>query len=138
MLTIESPQQLREVIQSALGDELGTYTFENGLSAPAIAYAPNLSDYPPANTVVAGLEVVIIPPSPSILPLIQGYAVENKWILYLKQWNPSKTPRPALNRLLGVVKSIKRVIPVPANKKLGIPETYQVTLEDWDGVSWLI
>ena len=121
MLTIDSPRQLREVIESALGDELGTYTFENGLSAPAIAYAPNLSDYPPANTVVAGLEVVILPPSPAISPLLQGYAVENQWFLYLKQWSPSKTPRPALHRLLGVAKCIKRVIPVPGDKKLGIP-----------------
>lgn len=135
-MTIESHLELREAIAIALKDELGTYTFANGLTAPAIAYVANLDEYPPTGSSVSGLEAIIIPASPSVAPLLQGYAVENKWLIYLKQWNSKQTPRSALDKLLATIKSIKRVIVVPADKKAGIPETYQLTLEDWDGVSW--
>lgn len=136
-MTIESHLELRQAIAIALEGELGTYTFANGLIAPAIAYVPNLDEHPPPGSSVSGLEVIILSATPSVAPLLQGYAIENKWLIYLKQWNPKQTPRSAFYKLLTTIKSIRRLIVVPADKKAGIPETYQLTLEDWDGVSWL-
>ncbi len=55
----ESIKRLRSEIETALADKLGIYTFPNGIKERAIAV--DLGNYPPKNTKIEGLEVVITP-----------------------------------------------------------------------------
>jgi len=69
---------------------LTTYTFPNGLIAPAIAINPinNNDIYPPEGTIIGeGIEVVIYYPDVVLRKTISGYSRDYIWQVYLKQWD---------------------------------------------------
>ncbi len=79
-------------IFNILSGQIGLYTFSNGVEVPAIAILPDSTygyDYPPMNTKVSGIEVVII----DNIPKIQARIGANDslqtyyWDIYLKQWD---------------------------------------------------
>jgi len=86
----ESIKQLRSSIESALVDKLGLYTFSNGIKERAIAV--DLGNYPPQNTKIEGLEVVITPykeiNSTGLLNDFSDFEFYHE--ILLKQW--SSTP----------------------------------------------
>jgi len=124
--------ELREKIFTALTDVLGTYTFGNGGTTPAlVVLSDNGELFPPENTQVEGLEVIIF--SPNIKPdaLLQGYKIREEWILHLKQWEVGEDVQAALDSLFeaeleGFV--ITQVNYVPADYRMGIPLGAQVKL----------
>ena len=137
MLVIESPLHLRNTIEAALGDSIGTYTFSNGQKVKAIALLRGGEIYPPPETVTEGLEAVVFYPSPSIEPNLGGYTVRNDWIVHLKQWDVEKTTLPGTQKILQSVGCVIRSVKVPASKALGIPETMSLTLRNWEGVNYV-
>ncbi|MBD3883849.1 hypothetical protein IFO70_18980 [Phormidium tenue FACHB-886] len=52
--------ELRNALETALVDELGTYTFPTGATTPAIAVDMGNGQYPPAGVKPEGLECVIV------------------------------------------------------------------------------
>lgn len=95
-----TPEQLKAALISALGAELGIYTFSNGLPTPAIcvetgaiALGPNGESLTNEQPTVTGLEVVIQPQIGTILNPLQGNAFREvrNTALVLKQWDISKT-----------------------------------------------
>jgi hypothetical protein len=123
---------LRESIFAALGSILGTYTFGNGSVTPALAVlSENGELFPPENTQVEGLEVVIFRPTLVPSSLLQGYKIREEWILHLKQWEVGNGVQVALDSLFeadleGFV--ISQVNEVPDDYTMGIPAGAQVKL----------
>ena len=85
----DSLKTLRTILENALADKLGTYTFPNGLKEKAIAVDIG-GKYPPSDTKIEGLEVVITPYTDiESNGLNNGYAdLEFAHEINLKQWNP--------------------------------------------------
>jgi len=80
-------KELKERLEIVLLNELGTYTFVNGDSTPAIGIDYNAT-YPPPGTVVRGLECVIQPQVMlNISGLLGGKQIESQSYVYLKQWD---------------------------------------------------
>jgi hypothetical protein len=129
--------ELRSRLETALSEELGTYTFTNGTITPAMSVDYGNASYPPAGTAIDGLECVLIfRPEVPLRPFMGGayeetYAVQ----IFLKQWNASKDTLVALGLILDAIgifpdialqsNSIRRVIPL---SQLGNIETLQMTL----------
>lgn len=97
--------QLRAEVLDLLTNEqwgdrlLGTYTFSNGQTDDAIAVAAN--NYPPAGTLVTGLEVVIeFDYGQRIVPLTGGNLIHSSTQLHLKQWDIEQTTTEASDRLV--------------------------------------
>jgi hypothetical protein len=87
-----TPMFLRTLIVNALGDKLGVYLFPKATtSTAAIAVIPDKihgSNYPPPETTVSGIEVVIHSPRPSALARLgNGSMRTRKWEIYLNQWD---------------------------------------------------
>lgn len=80
---------IRTELQTVLSEHLGTLTFSNGSTTPAISVRA-AGESLPAGTTVVGLEVVIVR-DPSLAPVRQ-YANEqafSRWTLYLIDWGAS-------------------------------------------------
>jgi len=81
---------LRDRIIKVLTNELGTYTFANNTSVPAIAIASN-RPYPQPGTSITGLEVVVYPRiSTNTSFLLGGTLLEHESRLVLNQWDLTK------------------------------------------------
>lgn len=94
---------LRSHLTTILSDSIGTYTFKSGSVSPAIAVIPDSKygyGYPPTNTTVTGIEVVIIRPSPTTVMLLGGFKSRLSWQIYLKQWDKTKHLEQATNALI--------------------------------------
>ena len=82
--------RLRERIIKILTSELGTYTFANQVSVPAITIASN-RPYPQPGTSITGLEVIVYPRiSTNVNFLLGGTLLEHETRLVLNQWNLEK------------------------------------------------
>ncbi|MBW4648912.1 MAG: hypothetical protein KME06_09440 [Kastovskya adunca ATA6-11-RM4] len=101
---------LRDKIQAILSDLLGTYTFPNGQTVPAISiWHPS---YPPKGTEASGLEVTLIFAYESPLqPLVEANLVIYQSRLELRQWNPDDDTVEATNRLIDQLPEISLVRP---------------------------
>jgi hypothetical protein len=83
---------LRTLIINALGDKLGVYFLPKATSSTlAIAVIPDKiygSNYPPPETTVSGIEVVIHRPRPSATAMLGNDSMRTrKWEIYLNQWD---------------------------------------------------
>ena len=123
--------RLRQVIESVIGDFIGTYAFSRNQKSKAIAVIKGGDIYPPPNTVATGLEVVIFYPSLKVEALLGGYVVEDEWIIHLKQWDSKENTLNPTRLLLSVLNGVKNVSKMSANEKLGIPETMQIRLREF-------
>lgn len=94
-----TPEQLKAALITALGSELGIYTFSVGptmaiaIETGAIALGPNGEDLATEQPTVTGLEVIIQPQIGTILKSLQGNAFQETrtTALILKQWDIDKT-----------------------------------------------
>lgn len=77
---------LRTNLQSLLSGALGTYTYANGSTTPAISVRA-VGESLPAGTTVTGMEVVIIR-DPAVTPVLQYQNEEafREWTVYLVGW----------------------------------------------------
>lgn len=87
-----TPLFLRTLIVNALGNQLGVYLFPKATtSTTAIAVIPDKvygSNYPPPETTVSGIEVVIHSPRPNAVSRLgNGSMRTRKWEIYLNQWD---------------------------------------------------
>lgn len=126
--------EIRQIIEQALGNLLGTYTLPNGVPVPAIAVLPDPRlgyHYPPTNTQVTGLEVVILLDSGlESRPLTGGHNLTTSVVkIQLKQWDQSSNLVPAIEALIvafgGGLQVGPRLLPLD---KLGNIETCDCTL----------
>jgi hypothetical protein len=96
---------LRTLIVNALGDKLGLYFLPNA-NAPvgAIAVIPDRvygSNYPPPETTVSGIEVVIHRPRPDATARLGNDSMRTKkWEIYLNQWDGNGELNTAVDLLL--------------------------------------
>lgn len=134
LTTIDNALQLRQTIEDAIADLIGTYTFTTGQSTPATAVLRGGEQFPPPGTVVEGLEVVIFYPELTPGDLLGGYVVENQWTIHLKQWDESKTTNEAFRGILSAIGNVKSSIKVPANKERNIPEMVRIVLHDFESI----
>ena len=132
-----TPLELKAALTEALGEALGTYTFSNGLSTPAIRIEDGNDPYPeePNRT---GLEVVIVPLiEVPVKDLMGGYQETYTTSIVLKEWNPAAsvmTSRPAVLSVLhqfgslgiGQVRRIQRQRGLNEVESLIIPVSEQV------------
>jgi hypothetical protein len=130
---------LRNILETALAEELGAYTFvtEAGTQTTgAIALDMGDGSYPIAGTRVDGLECVIIfRPEIPMKVLFGGYEETYSVQIVLKQWDAVRTTLPGLDKVLEALGempelslqsgSVRRVLPLP---KLGNIETVQLTV----------
>tara|TARA_R110000868_G_scaffold55541_9_gene172745 strand:- start:4000 stop:4410 length:411 start_codon:yes stop_codon:yes gene_type:complete len=80
---------LRTALQSQLSSLLGTYTYANGSTTPAISVRA-AGEGLPAGTTVTGMEVMIVR-DPALAPVLQYQNEEafREWTLYLVGWTPA-------------------------------------------------
>lgn len=127
--------ELRQAIETALGDLLGTYTLPDGATEiDAVSILPDSVlgyDYPPPGTVISGLEVAVLWDSElTTQPLTgQGNYTTSVVRIELKQWDESATLSAAIDALIatfgGAITIGPRILPVDS---LGNIETCSITL----------
>lgn len=117
--------ELQKIISTSLEPLLGYYKFSNGQTTPAILVTKDNGEKElPDGTKIFGLEAIIQTPSLSPTPMLRGHKVRKEWTLYLKQWEKGKDPRQAVEKLLLADLEefiIERIIPIPADYKIGVP-----------------
>jgi len=96
---------LRTLIVNALGDKLGIYFLPKATSSTlAIAVIPDKvygSNYPPPETTVSGIEVVIHRPRPSATAMLGNNSMRTrKWEIYVNQWDGNGELNTAVESLL--------------------------------------
>lgn len=126
---------LRDAIAAELTDELGTYTFPGGSSAPAIHLEIGDQGTSPAGTTCDGLEIVVTAiPNYTMTPIVGGYQKITRAMVQLKMWDRSRsllgtgTTVGALDQVLDVLKMMDIDISpsirgVPQFEQLGNIET---------------
>ena len=129
---------LRADVLAILVDLVGTYTFGDRSTSPALACLPDPEkgwNYPENGTKVSGLEVVIKQPYPDVLANIGGdRTFTNTWEIHLKQWDTNKSLVEVINKLsteLPAQYFIERVSPMPASDKLLTVEQCKIFITDW-------
>lgn len=92
---------VRSLVASALASDLGTYTFSNAATTPALRVETGSQDYPERPT-VSGLEVIIKPRTDTAYtPMLAGdFALDDRGEVILKQWDTSRNTIAATNKLL--------------------------------------
>lgn len=139
MSSFISARQLRDDVLSALESIIGTYTFVNGSTAPAIAVLPDDSrgyDYPEYGTRTTGIEVVIEKPYGEIQnPTLGGGAnIRYDWMICVKQWDNNASLFAASQILLEKISCkylVSKVVRIPENNKLDSIEQYKMLIRDW-------
>jgi len=122
-MTPQEISQIRQAILDACVDIIGTYTLPTGETFPAIAAS---HAFPPPNTAVEGLEIVITADSEvAIAPLCgSGSFWEEKTQITLKQWDASKDTNQALGLIAPLLGSKVTINPrVLPDKSIGNIET---------------
>ena len=92
---------LRTSLEATLASQLGTYTYANGSTTPAIA-ARAWGEALPPRTTVTGLECLIIK-NPELDPVVRQYREEvafQRWTVFLVDWGGSVDLHDAASRLL--------------------------------------
>ncbi|MEH2467853.1 hypothetical protein [Nostoc sp.] len=100
--------RVRSTIVTALAGEIGTYTFPDGTTDPAIALlglGSNVTTYPPAGTTVtSGLEVVLVTlNSVRIQQRLDGIIQDVVTQIILRQYDVTKSTIAPLFKLLSVL-----------------------------------
>ena len=100
-----TPMSLRTLIVNALGDKLGVYFLPKATTSTlAIAVIPDKvhgSNYPPPETTVSGIEVVIHRPRPNATARLGNTSMRTrKWEIYLNQWDGNGELNTAVEALL--------------------------------------
>lgn len=118
---------LRDVIIARLDSLLGVYEIQGLGTVPAIA-VDDSNSYPPAGTVIHGLEVVLEPNiGLSQELLLTGRLWENSHRLTLKQWDRSGDTLEATRRVLPLLGNSVVIRPrILANEELGAIESQEI------------
>ena len=124
--------KIRDALQLALAAQLGTYTFSNGLSTPAVQIDDDSAPYSESPD-VEGLELVVVPNAAvAIAPTIGGMAQTLGGLLILRQHNSAFTTEVAMNIALKVLSSdfpelaLSRAERLRSKNKLDTNETFSV------------
>lgn len=100
---IDSPDQLLEALEAVedLMDLVGTYTFQDGGTAPAIAILGS-NEYVDGLNSVEGLELIILrTPKTTSRPIYSGCVLaEKSWTVHLVQYNQGNGGMAAADLLL--------------------------------------
>lgn len=91
-MTSLTPLSLRTLIYNAIGLQVGVYFLPNSTTpTPAIAVIPDKihgANYPPPETTISGIEVVIHRPRPAADSRLGNDSMRTrKWEIYLNQWD---------------------------------------------------
>lgn len=130
-----SAQELKDALLLSLAEQLGTYSFSNGITVAAIRIDDGASPYP-EEPQVDGLEIVIVPQiEVSVQVLMGGYQDTHSTLIALKQWTIDKTTTPSRGPLLATlsqfpslnIRSLRRII---RSSKLDNVETLSVLVEE--------
>ncbi|MEH1808426.1 hypothetical protein [Nostoc sp.] len=129
---------LRADVLAILEDLLGTYTFPDRSTSPALACLPDPEkgwNYPENGTKTSGLEVVIKQPYPDVEANIGGdRTFTNTWEIHLKQWDTQGSLVEVINKLgceLPAQYFIERVSQMPSSDKLLTVEQCKIFITDW-------
>lgn len=91
---------LRTQLQSQLSSLLGTYTYANGSTTPAISVRA-VGESLPAGTTVSGMEVVIIrDPALAPVPQYKNEEAYRDWTVYLVGWTPAASLSAAAGKIV--------------------------------------
>lgn len=129
---------LRDAIASDLAAELGTYTFPDGNTSPAIRLEIGDQGSNPAGTSCDGLEVIVVAiPSYTLTPIVGGHQKTTRAVVQLKMWDRTRsllgagTTEGALDRVLDTLRYLDIDISpsirgVPQFEQLGNIETASI------------
>lgn len=127
---------LRSQVLTLLTGLIGTYSYSNGDTAPALAVLPDPNkgwNYPLSDCVTTGIEVVITQPYPSVTPAYGGKVKPLRWDITLKQWNGDGSLLEAVAALIdGLDYLLSPLRLVPPNPNLGIIEQASFQILEWD------
>ena len=136
-----SPLELRNQLAGLLASQLGQYTIEGGKTAPAIAVLPDPEvgyNYPPAGTVVTGVELVIMCPINGYQPLMgNGGIASAVWELRLSRRDTNGSLRDIINALVPQLQNlpnhakISQPIVIPPNDAKGVVEQVIIRLTEY-------
>ncbi|MEH2070011.1 MAG: hypothetical protein V7K47_17930 [Nostoc sp.] len=123
---------LRSQIVTALAFEIGTYTFPDDTTDPAIAMlglGSGVEIYPPQGTTVTGLEVVLVTlNSIRIEQRLDGIVQNVVTQIFLKQFDTSKNIIVPLFKLLNVIDIDGNPIRTVSDPYIGNIETCQMQI----------
>lgn len=130
--------ELRSHIATILADYIGTYTWNGGSSAAALAILPDNKhgfSYPPPGTTVTGIEVAIVRPVPTTKLLLTGYIARHTWEIYLKQWDRNSNLIEATSLLVaGLDKfnyAFESPVRVPPNERMNGLESVRTAVYEY-------
>lgn len=127
-----TPRRIRADVEQWLAGHVGMYLFANNggsTTAPAIAILPDPTygwEYPPEDTRISGLEVVIEEVPIASTPLLNKEAHERQdWRIFLKCWDSNGKLNRATQALVrGLTRSddylYSSPVPIPPNERLGM------------------
>lgn len=103
-------KQVRDLLQTKVGDLIGTYKFSNGQTRPALFVRG--SQQRPADVQVAGIEMVVDEATDDYgTPLVgAGSAVTQYWKITVTQYNRSATLSVVKSRLRWVFPDLMNVV----------------------------
>jgi hypothetical protein len=83
---------LRDAIAADLVNDLGTYTFPDGNTAPAIRLEIGNMGKNPEGTTCDGLEVVVVAiPTYTLTPIVGGKQLTTRAVITLKMWDRERS-----------------------------------------------
>lgn len=106
-------KQVRDIIQDKLGDLLGTYTYSNKKTRPALFVRG--SQQRPADVKVSGVELVIDETTDDYGTVLvgSGVAVSQYWKVTVTQYNRSATLSVVKMRLRSIFPDLMNVVHIP-------------------------
>jgi hypothetical protein len=100
---IVTAREIREALMASLSERIGTYTFSDGQTTPAVRTDDGSDPYEEEPR-VEGLEVVIAPSlEVSVNLLLNGYQETYGTLIVLKQWDIAQTAISALDSVLEAI-----------------------------------
>lgn len=119
--------ELRIALESVLIDRLGTYTYANGSTSPALSVR-SIGEAMPANTKVQGLEAILRrDPTPEPVQTYQHQKAILRWTLFLIDWDGSNEPHKAAADVLDAFPSTK-ILPVVVPENTGPRSQLQLVI----------
>ena len=87
-----TPMSLRTLIMNCVGKQIGIYALPGAKAfVPAISVLPDRihgNNYPPPETTISGIEIVIHKPRPNATACLGNDSVRtHKWEIFLNQWD---------------------------------------------------
>jgi hypothetical protein len=111
-------KQVRDLLADRLSAQLGTYTFSNSQTKPAVFVRG--SQQRPADVKISGIELTIDETSEDyVRPLVgAGAMVTMSWKLTLTQYNRSTTLSVVKTRLIRVFPDLMNLVHVPQSETM--------------------